>query len=98
MRFIVATLLLASLVGCVDSEDTYRISGSFTADRADEDIQALVDKGRGLGGDTAIMESFPEQFTVRAFGLKECRELETWLAAQDFIASMTSCERDGQPS
>lgn len=67
-RALLALLALAAalLAGCSGGAETkYALSGAFKASRADHDLQDLAATAEPYGGDTAIMESFPEQFSIR---------------------------------
>ncbi len=85
-------VLIGMLAGCTEAATEYQIRGAFTTDRSDDDIAALSAKAKGLGGEVAIMESFPEQFLISGLPLAACKEMAAWLDAQDFIASATPCQ------
>lgn len=58
-----------------------RLGGSFANDRTQEDIDAWCDVARKYGNECALMESYPEQFSLRFQTLDECEEARGELAA-----------------
>lgn len=81
MVFLLASLLFA---GCADPVD-YEIRGSFTSDRTDPDIQELVLKVESLGGEVAIMESFPEQFVATFDNEDACDNFHNFVHLRAYV-------------
>ena len=85
-------LVLLLLSGCLSSAPTpFDLSGSFTADRTQADLDefhALVDP---YADDVHIMESFPEQFAIDGKDVRRCDELLGLLKAKPYIAQVGPC-------
>lgn len=94
VRWVVLILLVAGLSGCQEEElTTYRISGSFTEDRTEDDMAELVDRA-SQHGDVSILESFPEQFVIRHLDVRGCQFLRPFLDTRDYIAQWRDCEEE----
>lgn len=92
MRTPLALVLLAVLLaGCAGEETPYSVTGSFTGDRADEDIEELRELGEDLGGEVVILESFPEQFQVRALSLEDCETFREQVEGKDYVEEVGPC-------
>ncbi len=87
-------LLFLALAGCLSTGDEaeFGITGSFTSDRDNADIDTLSDWVRARGGEVAIMESFPEQFHASGLTKADCEDLAVQLDAWDFIQSRSDCK------
>ncbi len=93
MRVVLALLLVLMFAGCVEEDRvTYRISGAFTEDRANEDLTTLGEAARAVGAEIAILESFPEQFVITDLTVGACQHLTPRLDTWDFIATHTGCQ------
>lgn len=83
-------VLAALLSGCSGDAVSYRLSGAFTAERTQADLDDFSATVAPYSDDVAIMESFPEQFSIR--GLDEsCEPLREVLLAKPYIASVGEC-------
>lgn len=93
MRALVLGLLVAlALAGCSTSTSgpSFRLSGAFTEDRTEQDLQEFDRIVAPYSDDVLIMESFPEQFSIR--GIEGgCEQLRVDLQAKDYIASVGTC-------
>lgn len=92
-----AIALVVLLSGCAapDPSPTFSLSGSFTADRTQGDLDefaAIVDP---YSDDVAIMESFPEQFSIRGI-TGGCEQLRATLEAKDYVASVGACRVESE--
>lgn len=90
---IVAILALLMLAGCTDAED-YKMGGAFTSDRSQADLEEFNQLVGQYSDDVAIMESFPEQFSIRGMNQADCEELYTKLQAKSYISSLNVCTLD----
>ena len=82
--FMVAALSAFLLAGCADSLQ-YQASGAFTTERTQDDLAAFDAKVKELGGEAAIMESWPEQFRVTFRSADACDAFHNWAHLQSFI-------------
>ena len=95
MRVVLAPALVAALVaaaGCAspDESESFQLSGSFTADRTQEDLDEFDAIVAPYSDDVAILESFPEQFSIRGI-VGGCEQLRSTLDAKEYIASVSAC-------
>lgn len=99
MRLLVlvaAGTLLLSGCGTPESGPSFQLSGAFTADRTQEDLDEFDAIVRPYSDDIAIMESFPEQFAIR--GIEGgCEQLRATLDAKDYIATVGACTPESEP-
>lgn len=86
----VAAVLLAA--GCASPGDSpsFQLSGSFTVDRTQADLDEFQALAEPYSDDVAILESFPEQFVIRGI-VGGCEQLRATLASKDYIATLGSC-------
>lgn len=84
-------LLALALAGCAGEETPYGVTGSFTEDRSDEDIEEVRELARSHGGEIVILESFPEQFQVRAMSLEECEAFREEVEQRPYIDTVEAC-------
>ncbi len=89
---LVSAWLLLALAGCVEDGPTYNVTGAFTADRDNADLETLGQWVRERGGDVAIMESFPEQFHASGLSATDCEAFRVQLEQWDFIQSHSECK------
>jgi hypothetical protein len=88
--FALAALLL--LPGCLEASPTpFGLSGSFTADRTQEDLEEFQALVAPYATDVRILESFPEQFAIDGRDLGDCAELAALLEAKDYVAQVGAC-------
>lgn len=87
LLLLTTTILLA---GCASEGDSYRLSGAFTAERTNADMQEFNDLVDDYSDDVAIMESFPEQFAINHMH-HGCEELRAKLLEKSYIASVSEC-------
>ena len=94
-RLAILAALAILLSGCasVGSGPTFRLSGSFTAERTQADLDEFHAIVRPYSDDVAILESFPEQFVIRSI-TGGCDQLRATLQSKDYIASVGTCQRD----
>lgn len=87
--FAAATLLLA---GCASAGEgpSFRLSGAFTADRTQADLDDFHATVAPYSDDVALLESFPEQFVVHGI-VGGCEQLRATLQAKDYVASVSAC-------
>jgi hypothetical protein len=92
MRALLASALVTAVAGCAspDESETFQLSGSFTADRTQEDLDEFDAIVAPYSDDVAIMESFPEQFSIRGI-VGGCEQLRSTLDSKDYIASVSAC-------
>jgi hypothetical protein len=99
MRFLLAAVAALLLSGCgsPDESATFQLSGSFTADRTQEDLDEFHAIVEPYSDDVAIMESFPEQFSIRGI-VGGCEQLRATLDSKQYIASVGACRAEsGSP-
>jgi len=100
MRLAASTLLAAlgagALAGCLahgdpPAEATFRIGGTFTEGATQAEMEKLGAEARRLGGDMALLESFPVQF--RASGMEDaaCEEFRAFAEAQPYVDVLGEC-------
>lgn len=90
MRWLLGVVLLpVVLAGCADP--TYQVTGTFTSDRTEADIEDLRLLAQEHGGDVLIAESFPEQFVISDVSRHECEELRGVLLEKDYLANVDTC-------
>ncbi len=68
----------------------YHWSGTFTAERTDEDL-ADFSAFAGKHGSVAILESFPEQFVITRLDVGGCQFMQPFIESRDYIASHSGC-------
>ena len=90
MRVLLVLVALA-LAGCTSESDSYRLGGAFTADRTSEDMAEFGRITAEYSDDVAIMESFPEQFSIKHMH-DGCEELRGKLLEKSYIATVSECE------
>lgn len=88
-----ALVLLAALVlaGCSGDAVSYRLGGSFTQTRTAADMDDFQATVAPYSDDVAIMESFPEQFSIRDLDADGCAELRGKLLAKTYLAVVGEC-------
>ena len=99
MRWAVPLALLVLLSGCGSpgTGPTFRLSGAFTADRTQADLDEFEGIVRPYSDDVAYLESFPEQFVIA--GIQGgCDQLRSTLQAKDYVASVGTCQVEGKAS
>jgi hypothetical protein len=89
----VFTALLGVLAsGCAATEPTpFRLSGAFTAERTEADLQEFHALVGPYADDVRILESFPEQFAIDGRESDRCDELAALLRAKAYIATVSDC-------
>ena len=92
LRPLLLAALLIVLPGCAnpDESETFQLSGSFTQDRTQEDLADFNAVVEPYSDDVAIMESFPEQFSIRGI-VGGCEQLRSTLDAKTYIAAVGTC-------
>lgn len=92
-------LLTAVLVpGCAvpepdGAEDgNYQVSGTFTEEATQEEMQALGNHTRAQGGEIAYLESFPVQFRASNLTEPACEDVRAFAADQTYVAEVGACE------
>lgn len=92
LRALLASTLVVAVAGCAspDDSETFQLSGSFTADRTQQDLDGFDALVAPYSDDVAIMESFPEQFSIRGI-VGGCEQLRSTLDSKDYIASVSAC-------
>lgn len=92
VRVALAGAVFVVLAGCAspDESETFRLSGSFTGDRTQEDLDEFEAIVEPYSHDVAILESFPEQFSIRGI-VGGCEQLRSTLDSKDYIASVSAC-------
>lgn len=88
---VLLALLALPLAGCAGEETSYGVTGSFTEDRSDEDIEEVRELAHAQGGEIVILESFPEQFQVRALSLEECEAFREEVEQKPYIDTVEGC-------
>ena len=88
--FLVLTLLLFAGCATPDEGTKFRLSGSFTAERIQADLDEFHAIVRPYSDDVAILESFPEPFSIRGI-VGGCEQLRATLETKDYIASVGTC-------
>lgn len=90
---VVAIFLAVALSGCgsVDSGPRFHLTGAFTAERTQEDLDEFHGIVDDYSDDVLILESFPEQFDIRDI-VGGCEQLRSTLQAKDYIASLGTCQ------
>lgn len=89
---LLAALLLAGCTGPnapIENQPTV-LSGAFTADRTESDLD---DFGATLARhdvDCPLMESFPEQFSCR-MPLARCQDLRADLVEKEYLGHLSGC-------
>ena len=90
----VAVLAMAALVlaGCASAGEgpSFRLSGAFTADRTQADLDDFRATVAPYSDDVALLESFPEQFVVHGI-VGGCEQLRATLQGKDYVASVSAC-------
>lgn len=87
----VGCLLLAGCLGSSTEPTPFRLSGSFTEDRTQADLDEFHALVEPYATDVRIMESFPEQFAIDGRDLARCDGLAALLASKDYIAHVGDC-------
>lgn len=87
--FLAAAILLA---GCASpaAGPTFALSGAFTPERTQQDLDEFHAIVAPYSDDVAILESFPEQFSIRGI-TGGCEQLRATLDAKDYVASVGTC-------
>lgn len=89
MKWLLLALAIL-LAGCADAgespEGEHRISGSFTTERTQADLDAFGSKVSELAGEWVLMESWPEQFQATFSSLTKCEAMHNWVHQQAFIS------------
>lgn len=88
-----AALLALALAGCgtpAADGPTFRLGGAFTEQRTDADLQDFQRTVRPYSDDVLLMESFPEQFSIRGI-VGGCEQLRSQLDAKPYIATVGQC-------
>lgn len=93
MRWMAAVPLLLLLPGCT-TDPTYGISGSFAADRSEDDLGDLETAAEEHGGSVLILESSPEQYVISGMEQGDCEELHAILVEKEYLASVGACAPD----
>lgn len=95
MRWLLVAGLAFLLSGCATAEEgpQFRLGGSFTADRTDQDIAEFNAIVKPYSDDVALLESFPEQFVVSHIA-GGCEQLRATLQSKDYIASVGACTKE----
>lgn len=94
-------LALAPLVaGCLSPDEArgFQVSGSFTGQATQAQMDELGDYARARGGDLLLMESFPVRF--RATGLDEasCEEARAYADGRAYVAEVGACGPEPEPT
>lgn len=91
-----ATVLALALAGCGTpaAGPSFMLSGAFTADRTQQDLDEFQAIVRPYSDEApTIMESFPEQFVIH--GIEGgCEQLRVTLDSKDYIASVGTCTEE----
>lgn len=86
--------LLVVLSGCV-AGGQYSLSGTFTEDATQADMEDLGDRVAAHGGTLDLMESFPVQFSASGLDNNGCDAVREEALARDYVAAVGSCT-DGE--
>ncbi len=91
-----AVVLGVLLAGCGTpaAGPSFRLSGTFTQDRTQADLDEFNGIAARYSDDVAILESFPEQFAIRGI-VGGCDQLRATLQAKDYVASVGACQKEG---
>jgi hypothetical protein len=95
---VLAVLVLGSLAlaGCHEAVDEagpeWRLSGSFTEETTQEDLDALVAMLEPYGATMAVLESFPLQFQITGPDPDDCPEVREMLLDHERVAEVRECE------
>jgi len=87
--------------GCLSREDSRsasdtleaRVAGVFSANATQADVAELAARVRERGGEMAVMESFPLQFSTRGLGEADCADVRAFAALRPYVASVGACVR-----
>lgn len=83
-------LVVLPLAGCVE-DPTYAVSGSFTEDRTDSDIEELQALADQHDGSVQIRETAPEQFTIGDLSEEDCETVRAILVEKEYLEDVGAC-------
>jgi hypothetical protein len=85
-------VLVLLSAGCLSAAPTpFRLSGAFTAERTEADLQEFQALVEPYADDVRILESFPEQFAIDGRDRDRCDELAALLRAKPYVAHVGDC-------
>ena len=92
MRLALLAAAAVLLAGCASASEgpSFRLSGAFTAERTQADLDDFHATVAPYSGDVALLESFPEQFVIHAI-VGGCDHLRATLQGKDYVASVSAC-------
>lgn len=91
---LLALVTLLLVAGCTTQAASrpYEISGTFTEDASNEDLEDLRDRLVAYGTTMRVMESFPMQYAIEVdHGQAACHEIETMLEERAYVATIGDC-------
>lgn len=100
MRLQAAVLLMlvvAGLAGCAQ-DPTYWLGGAFSSERTEADLQDFDATAGRYSDDIAILESFPEQFSVGSLSKDDCGALRAELLQKDYLQRVGDCTEVADPA
>lgn len=92
---LIVAVLAAGCLGASESRDDWMVSGSFTREASQLDMEELGKLARAEGGESAFLESFPVQFVVTELMEQKCRALRAELTSRAYVASIGDCRPRG---
>ena len=93
MARLLLVLLVVAASGCMSGPEgaAYQLSGAFTAQRTQADIEEFHEIVAPFSSDVRIMESFPEQFVVAGMSKTGCDDARSQLVGKPYIGSLSQC-------
>lgn len=88
---VILALLALSLAGCAGEETPYGVTGHFTGDHSDEDIEEVRRLAEERGGELVVLESSPEQFQARGMSLEECEAFRSEVEQKPYVDRVDGC-------
>lgn len=88
MKWLLLAACMLPLAGCAEEVPEARLAGAFTEGRTAEDMAEVRDILAPY--DVAIMESFPEQFSV-TLPMEVCQERRDLLEDKPYLRSLSPC-------
>lgn len=88
---VILALLALSLAGCAGEETPYGVTGQFTEDRSDQDIEEMRQLAEEHGGELVVLESSPEQFQARDMSLEECEAFRSEVEQKSYVDRVEGC-------
>lgn len=91
---VLGVLVLGMLVvGCVDDPSpSYEVSGTFTENATQEQMNELGQQVEQEGGHFAQLESFPVQFRATQLTASGCDEIVSFVEGAEYVAEHGACQ------